>query len=86
MDYVAVSRHVNDLLNVTGQAWSRLSGTAGPFCPHHRRPYVRCRGLHFSTSPGRPGMVRRPSRGVMKQADWAEEIARKLLEIPLPRR
>src|SRR5260370_42550408 len=23
---------------------------------------------------------------IMKQADWAEEIARKLLEIPLPRR
>src|SRR5260370_2191788 len=30
---------------------------------------------------GRPG-----SFGIMKQADWAEEIARKLLEIPLPRR
>src|SRR5215469_12775612 len=27
-----------------------------------------------------------PSVEIMKRADWAEEIARKLLEIPLPRR
>jgi len=93
MDYVAVSRHGNDLLNVTGRAWSRLSGLRSHSArtigvPTSDAGVYTLRHLARTSwdGPFQSVTVRRPPRRVMKQADWAEEIARKLLEIPLRRR